>query len=301
MVTALGSHKTKDMAYFLFIDESGTGRESPYEVLAGIAVEDRDLWNLVLALQEAELRYFGTRYKNGSHELKARKLLKTKTFRQAKSNLSLEDEAIRALAKKCLESGATAGKDEIVGLAQAKLLYVQEVLDICGRYRCKAFASIVNRNSPRPQSGLLRKDYAYLFERFYYFLEEKDSLQSGIIVFDELEKSQSHILLEQMDGYFKHTAKGKQRASQIIPEPFFVHSDLTTGIQLADLIAYVIAWGVRFEGMTEPPRVDLKEYAEQVIRLRTKAVREIDGNPNYTIWSFAIITDLRSREEQMRQ
>lgn len=289
------------MAFFLFVDESGTGKESPYEVLTGIAVEDRDLWNLVLALQDAEVRCFGTRYKNGSHELKARKLLKTKTFRQAKNNLFIEEEAIRDLAKKCLESGATAGKDEITGLARAKMRYVQEVLDICGRYRCKAFASIVSRNLPRPQSGLLHKDYAYLFERFFYFLEERDSSQSGIIVFDELEKSQSHILLDQMDGYFKRTTKGKQRASQIIPEPFFVHSDLTTGIQLADLIAYIIAWGVRFEGMTEPARPELKEYAEQVVRLRTRAIREIDGNPNYTIWSFAIITDLRSREEQMRQ
>ncbi len=34
------------MSYMLFIDESGRDlRESPYAVLAGIAVEDRDLWN----------------------------------------------------------------------------------------------------------------------------------------------------------------------------------------------------------------------------------------------------------------
>jgi len=32
------------MAYFLFVDESGHDQgESPYEVLGGIAVEDRDL------------------------------------------------------------------------------------------------------------------------------------------------------------------------------------------------------------------------------------------------------------------
>ena len=32
------------MAYFLFVDESGQDhRESPCEVLAGVAVEDRDL------------------------------------------------------------------------------------------------------------------------------------------------------------------------------------------------------------------------------------------------------------------
>ena len=50
------------MSYFLFLDESGHGRgESPYEVLGGIAVEDRDLWNLIQAAQKAELRNFGRR------------------------------------------------------------------------------------------------------------------------------------------------------------------------------------------------------------------------------------------------
>ena len=68
----------------------------------------------------------------------------------------------------------------------------------------------------------LRKDYAYLFERFNYFLEDHEALSLGVIVFDELEKSRSHILVDQMANYFKRTMKGRQRASQVIPEPFFV-------------------------------------------------------------------------------
>ncbi len=105
----------------------------------------------------------------------------------------------------------------------------------------------------------------------------------------------------QMDNYFKRTAKGRQRASQIIPEPFFVHSDLTTGIQLADIVAYVISWGLRLEGRIEPKRPELKEFADQVVRLRARAVREVGGNPNYPIWGFAIIPDLRSRDEQEKE
>ena len=65
------------MGYFLFIDESGQDRrESPYEVLAGMAVEDRDLWNLIKAIQEADLRNFGVRYSHGARELKGKKILK---------------------------------------------------------------------------------------------------------------------------------------------------------------------------------------------------------------------------------
>lgn len=51
------------MAYFLFLDESGHDlKESPYEVLAGVSVEDRDLWNLIEAIKDAEERNFGLRY-----------------------------------------------------------------------------------------------------------------------------------------------------------------------------------------------------------------------------------------------
>ena len=269
-------------------------------MLAGVAVEDRDLWNLVLALQEAELRIFGGRYTSGHREIKAKKLLNTKTFRQAAVPLTASEDELRVWAKACLDSGESAGRREITALARAKLQYVREALDICARYRCRTFASIVSPHSPEPNPHLLRKDYAYLFERFFYSLEDKEASPSGIIVFDELEKSRSHILLDQMDNYFKRTERGRQRASQIIPEPFFVHSDLTTGIQLADLVAYVVSWGVRFGDMTASGRPELREFADQVLRLRYRAVREVADNPR-GIWSFVMINDLRSREEQGRQ
>ena len=43
----------------------------------------------------------------------------------------------------------------------------------------------------------LRKDYAFLFERFFKFLDLQASGQRGLVVFDELERSQSHLLIDQ--------------------------------------------------------------------------------------------------------
>ena len=72
------------MAHFVFIDESGyDSGPSPYGVLGGVAIEDRDVWNLIKAMQDAELRYFGTRYSVGQAELKAKKLISAQVFRQA--------------------------------------------------------------------------------------------------------------------------------------------------------------------------------------------------------------------------
>lgn len=283
------------MAYFLFIDESGQDhRDSPYEVLAGIAIKDSALWSLILEIQEAEIRHFGMRYSQGTRELKGKKILKKKVFTHAAMVPLIPKEERALLAKSCLENGATAGKREMASLAQAKLAYVQEVFEICARHECRIFASIVaDREHCDHHAEYLRKDYSYLFERFFYFLEDFDSSAAGIVVFDELEKSKSHILLGQMDRYFKLTVKGRKRAEQIIPEPFFVHSDLTTGIQVADLAAYVISWGFRTAILTEPRRDELRDFVRTISQLRHRTERQVEGRTNFKVWSFGIITDLR--------
>jgi hypothetical protein len=151
---------------------------------------------------------------------------------------------------------------------------------------------------PSPGTDRLRKDYAYLFERFFYFLEDMGPDTFGVAVFDELEKIQSHLLVSQMDSYFKLTTRGRQRAGRILPEPLFVHSDLTTGIQLADLVAYVLSWGWRLRTMTKPARPELAGFVAQICQLRHRAVREVAANPLFAIWSFAFITDLRPQVER---
>jgi hypothetical protein len=287
------------MAWFLFIDESGHDRvASPYEVLAGICVQDRDLWNLINAIHASEIEHFGRRYSAGNDELKGQKLLKAKVFHHAQLNADLRGQDIRALAKFALDDGAKATVKHLKALALAKLNYVSSVFDICARFRCKAFASIVETDAHPTTSDGLRKDYAYLFQRFFYFLEDQKPQEQGIIVFDELEKSQSHILIDQTHRYFKESATGKHRSSLIVPEPFFVHSDLTTGVQIADLIAYCISWGFRTQQITKPARVELMPFVRQISSMRHNANREIDGNPNFIVWAFAHIADLRTRIER---
>ncbi|MGA2118217.1 MAG: DUF3800 domain-containing protein [Bryobacteraceae bacterium] len=82
--TARRALRWDSVAHSLFIDESGyDSGPSPYGVLGGVAIEDRDVWNLIKAMQDAEVRYFGTRYSAGRTELKAKKLISAQVFRQA--------------------------------------------------------------------------------------------------------------------------------------------------------------------------------------------------------------------------
>ncbi len=294
------------MSYLLFLDESGIDqRDSPYEVLAGITVQDQHLWNLICRIEEAEVEYFGQRVTSGALELKGKSLLKRKTFRLATQLPPMEAGDRLRLAQSCLEKGSKvkgkqdpsgATRFELTALAQAKIAFVSKVFEICGRHYMRAFASIVPRTAPRPAGDFLRKDYAYLFERFFYFLDDGRSGELGLVIFDELERSQCHLLINQMALYFRNTAKGRLRAARIIPEPFFVHSELTTAIQIADLVAYIIVWGIRFGAMNEPHREELGPLAELVSELRYRTKR-LD-QPEHPIWSFTLIEDLRPREER---
>jgi len=296
------------VSYLLFLDESGVDRQdSPYEVLAGIAVQDRRLWELICQIQEAERGYFGQRITPGTLELKAKKLLKRKTFRLAGQLPPLASEERRDLAMACLEKGsANAGENAVAGvtrreltaLAQAKIAFAEHILSLCARHEVRAFASIVPQRAPRPNSAFLRKDYAYLFERFFYFLEDGNNGELGLVIFDELERSQCHVLVDQMELYFRGTATGRLRANRVIPAPFFVHSELTTAIQIADLIAYIICWGVRFGSMGEPRREELERLSELACNLRYRTRRGVPEQTEYPIWSFRLIEDLRSREER---
>lgn len=284
------------MSWTLFVDESGQDqRESPYEVLAGIAIEDRALWKLIRDLSNAQEKIFGMRlFEAYGSEARAQKLLKSKVFKHAAQMSSFNPSDRALLAREILNNGAVPSRERLTALAQAKVAYVETALDLSRRAGATAFASIVPRSAPRPETGMLRKDYAYLFERFYYFLNSQPADPMGYLVFDELDKSASHVLLNQVAQYFLRTRNGRTRSRLIIPEPFFVHSDLTTMVQMADLIAYILSWGVRLTGMHEERREELDGLAAKVMRLRF-TLHTPKGHTNY---GFKIINDLRARNEQ---
>lgn len=284
------------MSWALFIDESGQDqRQSPYEVLAGIAIGDRKLWRLIQDLSDAQEDIFGLRlFEAYGSEAKAQKLLKKKVFTHAAQMPPFAPDQRRTLAREILQDGTAVSRERLTALAQAKLAYVGRALDISRKAKAQAFASIVPQAAPRPAGGMLRKDYAYLFERFFYFLNSQPEDPMGYVVFDELDKSASHILLNQVSEYFLKTNKGRTRSRLIIPEPFFVHSDMTTMVQVADLMAYIISWGVRLNGMHAQRRPELDDLSRKVMRLRF--TQHTPGG--YTNYGFKIINDLRAAADQ---
>jgi len=126
-----------------FIDESGHDhRESPYEVLAAVAIRERDLWNLIQAVRAAELEHFGVRLAEVGIELKGLKLLKRKTFRLAGEGEPFDPEERRNLSRELVLEGFDAEKTGrqakvtsrgLIAYGQAKIAFVEAVFRIMAR------------------------------------------------------------------------------------------------------------------------------------------------------------------------
>jgi hypothetical protein len=176
---------------------------------------------------------------------------------------------------------------------------VERVYEVCAAYRVKVFASMVAPDAPRPREDFLRRDYAFLFERYFYYLEDFSAEETGLIVFDELERARCRRLLDQMEGYFLHTSRGRTRAGRIVPESFFVHSDLTTAVQVADIVAYSLNWGLRLQRMHRPIRPEMVPFGQHAFDLRYVGRRRTKaGEGLRPVYGIFYIEDLRPRQER---
>lgn len=123
---------------------------------------------------------------------------------------------------------------------------------------------------------------------------------SNTIPFDQvMAHEKSRILIQQMERYFLETEKGYQRSSRIVPEPFFVHSDLTTAVQLADIVAYCFNWGTRLNKMKEATRPEIETFAEIAFNMRYVGKRfdESDGR-DWPVYGVFYVDDLRPKQER---
>lgn len=295
----------------LFIDECGQDHGAmPYEVLAGVAVAEDNLWNLVKAVRAAEKEHFGDYLRNlRVTEMKAKKLLKRKRFRSAGRAVEIPGGDLQRLANSALLKGvrdaaahrarSTATEQELVAYSRQVLGFVDEVLNIAARHSVQVFASIVEPSAMRPMAGHLRKDFVYLFERYFYLLESMPPRERGMIVFDERDQAQSHVLIQQMAAYFLGTETGRYRSARVVPEPLFVHSDLTTGVFLADIVAYVLAWAWRSGRMSAPIRAELQPLVQKIHEMQYRGEKPIaDGSGVHRLYGIIFLDDLRPRNEK---
>ncbi len=263
---------------FFFIDESGhDGKKAPYMVLAATAIHEKDLWKCVQTIYQLQINHFGCELSKYKAELKGNALLSSKRFRLAQQQVVIKEEYANLVVSLLIKpENPTAEK--LTAFGRASLKFVDDLIETAIQYDLRLFASVIDLNAlmdRKVRTDYLRKDYVFLFERFYYYLNEDPNRGQGIIVFDEIEKAQARLLLDQVGNYFIKTEKGKERSSRVIPSPFFVHSDLTAMIQISDIFAYIINWGYRSSKITKPTRTEIVPYAKKLSRIIYRSKEKI--------------------------
>jgi hypothetical protein len=283
------------MSYLLFMDESGHDRRTmPYEVHGGVAIHSTRLWAFIQAMQDVEVRAFGCRLQEFDTEIKGHKLLDKDRFRWAAQAEAFDDPARQKLVRSFLSKGKQGRqrrRDEFTAYGQACLMMAREIFRLLRDHAATLFAAAIPREVKKPPGAtaaeFLRKDQVFLLERFFYFLEEKR--EPGLLVMDETEKKEDARFVSRLQRYFTQTQTGRYRTHWIVPAPLFVSSDMSYGVQAADVCIYCINWGFRVHrtGMTAPERPEIhQEFGPWLGRLQYAGEGYRDGR---TFQSYGIV------------
>jgi len=254
------------MSWLLFLDESGHDhKQMPYEVRGGVAIHVSKLWPFIQAAQQMELHCFGAQLSLYAKEIKGSTLLDRKRYRFAAQDSPMADEERRRHCRSFLTKGLEKKKkpirEEFTAYGQACIEMAEGLFQLLHNHEGKLFAAAIPRSAKKPSTyeakEFLRKDHVFLFERFFYFLEEQQ--EDGLLVMDEVDKTEDRRFVRRMERYFTRTTPGRYRTTWIVPVPFFVSSEMTYAVQAADLCIYCVNWGFRLDtiGMSDPKREEI--------------------------------------------
>lgn len=254
------------MSWLLFLDESGHDHHAlPYEVRGGIALHASELWPFVQDFQRLELDCFGAELAQFKKEVKGSRLLDRDRFKWASQAGRMEDEERRKHCRGFFTKGLekkSPSRNEFTAYGQACLEMARGIFQLLRNRKAKLFAAAIPKRVARATAQYdeyLRKDHVFLLERFFYFLEA--GREHGLLVMDEVEKTNDRRFVRRLQSYFAKTQTGRKRTQWIVPTPLFVASDMTHAVQAADLCIYAMNWGFRLpsHGMDAPVREEIAD------------------------------------------
>lgn len=274
------------MSWLLFLDESGHDhRTMPYEVRGGVALHASELWPFVQDMQRLELASFGTALHQFRTELKGCKLLDKDRFKWAAQGPAMADEERRKHCRGFLTRGLekkAPSRAEFTAYGQACLEMATGMFELLRDHKAQLFAAAIPCDVRKPSTfeaeEFLRKDHVFLLERYFSLLERER--QHGLLVMDEVDKTDDRRFVRRLEAYFRKSQTGRYRSSWIVPTPFFVSSDMTYPVQAADLAIYCVNWGFRLptRGMNGEVRREVADdYGRWLAQLQFRGQGYRDG------------------------
>jgi len=172
-----------------------------------------------------------------------------------------------------------------------KIEFVEELLSLCKQHEMRTFAVGLQSGQPSipgmPAPNLFRI-YHFLLERVEAMMAESCPDDMAIIAFDSQdEKTDRRRALDYGNFLYGHEA-GKAMG-HIVDTPYFVSSAVTVGIQIADLVAYVLA-------QSNLHRAD--ELRDTCSRVREMEWRSDRTDVEFPMRGFRFL-DVRQNEERI--
>lgn len=278
-----------------FIDESGHDhRESPYEVLGGIAIPQSELWAFICAIRELAKRHFGDDRLWSRQEIKGTKLLKRDRLRQAYGPIIPIEERRRLIQEFyqfSVNENDKLRRYHFAAYAQSCRFFCLDMLQTCQDHSARVLAAIIHPDATPQLPTILRADYVGIFHQLYEHSGANQDRRS-LIIHDERDDSQCRELARQL--YVYYVSEGQEVAQRVVPEPLFVKSHLTLGVLVADVVAYILAWGFRYaEVLNQRYRPDLAEFAELIKHINQMPEVEPENLEAYGIVYLENLGDLQ--------
>lgn len=122
-----------------------------------------------------------------------------------------------------------------------KRAYADALFDFIGEADLAIFAIVMERPPRLPYDGqdYLQPQFRWLLERVERFMENDHPKEFAIPIFDGQDPASNQKFADCFTGFMTKSAAGRGM-QHIVPNPLFVDSYLTPGIQIADVCAYVL-------------------------------------------------------------
>jgi len=131
---------------------------------------------------------------------------------------------------------------------------VATYFDQLGPRKMVVMASVIDKRHLQPYvTGeiLHKKAYEFLLERIQHYMHEYHPKHQAIIVMDDTSK-QLNRAVAMKHAFFQRSGNQNLQFPQIVEYPFFAASELSNGVQLADLLAYNVYRAFKTEDLTYP-------------------------------------------------
>ncbi len=126
-------------------------------------------------------------------------------------------------------------------------------------------ASVIDKRHLYPDTTvetLHQRAYEFLLERIQNYMSAYHYDQQALIIMDDMDKNLNRAVAMQHASYLR-SGNWNTAFQNIVEYPFFTRSELSNGVQLADLLAYNVYRAFRYENMDYPYFMNMLPYFYQ--------------------------------------